>query len=124
MSAELVAHGRQQLVGKVGQPRELKRSYSAVVSTGRRHAFVDAGLDGPAAFARVRNAAGKLRQLRIGQQRRGRQVQQPRSDNAAAPPNLGHVGQIEVVLIMFRIAQRRGLGIDLALLLADVGGLQ
>ena len=53
-----------------------------------------------------------------------RQIQQPRRDHAAAPPHLGDVPQIEVVLVVLGVAQRRRLGVDRVLLLADVGVAQ
>ena len=40
------------------------------------------------------------------------QVEQPRGDHAAAPPDLGDVGEIEVVLVVLGIAQRRRFGVD------------
>ena len=54
-------------------------------------------------------------------ERRRGQVEQPRGDDAAAPPHLGDVAQVEVVLVELGFAQRRGLGVDGALALADVG---
>src|SRR5262249_20254269 len=52
------------------------------------------------------------------------QVEEPGGDHAAAPPHLGDVAQVEVVLIVLRVAQRRRLGIDLVGALADVGAAQ
>ena len=46
---------------------------------------------------------------------------QPGSNHAAPPPHLGDVGQVEVVLVVFGIAQRSRLGVDLMGLLADIG---
>ena len=57
-------------------------------------------------------------------QRGRRQVEQPGGDHAAAPPHLGDVGQIEVVLVVLGIAQRRRLGVDGMAPLADIGGAQ
>ena len=44
--------------------------------------------------------------------------------DAAAPPHLGDVAEVEVVLVVRGIAQRRRLGVDGVRLLADVGGAQ
>ena len=86
--------------------------------------LVDRGLDRPAAFAGIRNPAGKAGELGIlGERIRG-QVQQPRGDDTAASPQLGDVGQVEVVLIVLGVAQRRGLGVDRMRLLADIGRAQ
>src|SRR6202012_4662771 len=45
------------------------------------------------------------------------------TDHRAAPPHLGHVGDVDVVLVGPRVAQRGGLGVDLVLVLAHVGVL-
>ena len=60
----------------------------------------------------------------ILEQRRGREVQQPRSDDAATAPHLGDVGEVDVVLVVRGIAERRRLGVHLVRSLADVGGSQ
>ena len=52
-------------------------------------------------------------------QRAGGQVEQPRADDAAAPPELGDLGQVEVVPVVLRVAQRRRLGVDRVRLLPD-----
>ena len=52
------------------------------------------------------------------------EIEQPGSDHAAAAPDLGDVRQVEIVLIVLGIAQRRGFRIDHAGLLADIGGLE
>jgi len=55
--------------------------------------------------------APEIRERRVFDERRGREIEQPRCDNAAAPPHFGDGGQIEIVLIMFRVPERRRLGI-------------
>src|SRR5205823_3123421 len=89
---------------KSASPREVKRSYSAVVSTGT-------------------GTASSIAALIVHRGRRG-QVQQPRGDDAAAPPHLRDVAQVEVVLVEFGVAQGRRLGVDLVRLLADIGVAQ
>src|SRR5262249_46282225 len=84
MPPEFVTHGRQELVGEIGLAA---RAEPLVESRGehmRRHALVDGGLDGPAAFAGIGYAAGEFRQARVLNQRGGRQVEQPRRNHAAA----------------------------------------
>ena len=44
----------------------------------------------------------KCSSVGVFEQRRGRQVEQPGRDDAAAPPDFGDVGQVEVVLVMLR----------------------
>ena len=65
-----------------------------------------------------------LRQRRILDQCRRGKIEQPRSDHAAASPDLRDVGEVEIVLIVLGIAQRRRFGIDDAGFLADVGGFE
>ena len=114
----------RSLFWKSASPRELKRSYSAVVSTGAGTASSIAALivQRPSPESDTRPA--KLASAGILEQRGRRQVEQPRRDHAAAPPHLGDVGQVEVVLVMRGIAQRRRLGVDRVRLLADVGRLE
>ena len=90
------------------------------VSTGAGTASSIAALivQRPSPESETRPANSAARDL---DQRGRRQVQQPRGDHAAAPPHLGDVRQIEVVLVVLGVAQRRRLGVDLGLLLADVG---
>ena len=61
-----------------------------------RHGFLDRGHDGPAALAEIVDQAGELDELRVRRQGDRRQIEQPRGDHAAAPPDFGDVGQIEV----------------------------
>src|SRR4029079_13889423 len=65
-----------------------------------------------------------LRRRRTGIRGIARWARPPRLNRAAAPPHLSDVRQIEVVLIMFRVAQRRRLGVGFLVLLAHVGGAQ
>src|SRR4029077_13679367 len=80
MPAELVAHGREQLV------REIRLAPGAEpLVEGRRqhmgrHAFVDRGLDGPPAFAGVGHPAREFRQAGVLDQGRRREIEQPGSD--------------------------------------------
>ena len=90
----------------------------------RGHALVDGGLDRPAAFARVGDAPGKFAQHGILYQRRGREIEQPGRDHAAAPPDLYNVGEVKVVFVVLGIAQRRRFCIDCAGLRADIGGFE
>src|ERR1700722_14034548 len=68
--------------------------------------------------------AGKLGKSGFRKQRGGGEIQQPRGDYASAPPDFGDIREIEIVLIVFGVAQRRGLGVDCVILLANVGGAQ
>ena len=91
----------------------------------RRHALLDGGLDRPAALAGIGDPSGEARQRRILRQRLGRQIQQPRGDDAAAAPHFGDLRHIERVLEQARVGERRGLGVLAALVIqADVGVLE
>ena len=76
---------------------------------GRRHRLVHGRLHGPAAFAAIIHLAAELLQvLRFGQ-RDGGQVQQPGRHHAAAPPDLGDIGDIDVeTFILRQVLVRRG----------------
>ena len=115
VSAELKAHGREQFVLEVRLAARGEAFVERRGEHGHRHAFVDGGLDRPAAFARIRDSAREFGERGIFDQRGRRQVEQPRGDHAAAPPHLGDVAQVEVVLVVLGVAQRRRLGVDLVL---------
>ena len=70
---------------------------------------------------RNRHAAAECVEGRRDRQRVGGEVEQPRRHDAAAPPDLGHRRQVDLVLVELGVAQRRGLGVDLAPGLPDVG---
>ena len=89
--------------------------------TGGGHALLDSGVDRPATLARVRHAAGEVGQVRRGGQGGGGEVDQPRADHRAAPPHLGDVRHVDLVLVVLRVAQRRRLGVDLPLAPPGVG---
>src|SRR5712664_1543314 len=124
MTAELKTHGRQKLCGEF--PFATRRE--ALVERFAQHRSRRAGLYGgenrPAAFAGVRDAAGETLERWLLEKRNRREVEQPGSNDAAAAPDFGDIGEVEIVLVMFRIAQRRGFGIGLVMLLADIGVLE
>ena len=79
--------------------------YSAVSQHRRRHALVDRGDGRPPALTRIRHAAAELLELGRLVERDGRQVEQPGRDDAAAPPDLGDRGDVDVVHVELRIAR-------------------
>ena len=91
---------------------------------GHGNGFVDGGFDRPAAFAGIGDAAFEIGQGRVFHQRGGGEVEQPGGDDAAAPPDFGDVADVEIVLVVFRVAERSGFGIDLVHMLADVGAVE
>ena len=97
VAAELVAHRRQQLVGEVG----LAARAEALVEGGgqdvRRDAFVDRRpgcVQRPSPESETRPAK-RCRARGSPASACGGQVEQPRRDDAAAPPHLGDVGRLK-----------------------------
>ena len=64
MAAELEAHGREELVLEVGLAARAEALVERRGEHGRGDGLVDGGLDRPAAFAGVGDAAGELRRAR------------------------------------------------------------
>ena len=122
--AEAEAHRRQRAVAELALAARLEARVEAGRDDGGGDALVDGGQHGPAPFARVRDAAGEALELGVLGQRLGGEVQQPRGDHAAAPPDLRDLGDRQVVHVGLGIAQRRRLGVVLLLLGADVGALE
>ena len=112
MAAELVTKRGQYFVGEVVLAAGAEAFEQRGTKDWSRNRLVDGGIKSPPAFPGIGDAARELRQVRVIEQRLGCQIQKPRRDHTAATPNLGHVRQIDVVLIMFRIAQRRRFSID------------
>ncbi len=96
MAAEAEAHGRQHFLA---ESLLLPRAEAGVERGGQhigRNRFLDRRLDGPAALAGILDKAGEMSELRIARQGRRAEIEQPGRDHAAAPPDLGDVGQVEL----------------------------
>src|SRR6187431_1979969 len=78
MTAELLAHGRQQLVGVTGVAARLEAAEQRGADHGRGDAFVDGRSQRPAPFARIGHAALECVELRVVLERTRGQVEQPR----------------------------------------------
>src|SRR5206468_12792983 len=92
VAAELIAHGREQLVGEV---RLAARAEAFIVGggeDGRRYRFVDGRPDRPPPLAGIGYAPLEALERGVLDERRRRQVEQPGGDDAPAPPHLGDVG--------------------------------
>src|SRR5262249_16325899 len=122
--AELEAHRREELVLVIGLAARGEARVERGREDRRRNRLLDGALDGPAALARVGDAAGEVLQGRIGRERGRREIEEPGGDDAAAPPDLGDVAEVEVILVVLVVAERRGLRVDGALGLAGVGRAQ
>src|SRR3954469_22264547 len=99
MPAKLEAHGRHQLVGEISLAARRETLIQRGAEHRHRHGFVDGSGNSPAALARIRYPPLEVLQLRAVEQRQGGQVEQPRSNDAAAPPDFSHVWQVELVLV-------------------------
>ena len=72
MPAELVAHGRQQLVAEVRLAARAEALVQRGGENGRRHRLVDRGLDRPPPLAGIRHAPLEALERRVLDERRGR----------------------------------------------------
>src|SRR5215470_6784480 len=111
----------RSLFAKSASPRELKRSYRDVVRTGAGTASSIAALmvhrPSPESETRPANFWSSGSSTSADAVRSS-------SHDAASSPNLSDIAQVQVVLIMFGIAQRCGLGVDGIRLLPDIGAAQ
>src|SRR5579864_1347942 len=105
MATKFIPHCRQELVGKVRLAARTEPLVKRRSENRGWYRFVDRSLNRPASFARVGDATGKFRKIRILQEGRGGQIQQPRGDHTSPTPDLRDVSQIHIVLIVLRIAQ-------------------
>src|SRR5580692_4055813 len=95
MRAETLAHRGQYFLRESMIAARTKACVERRREHIRRHRLVDRGHDGPAAFAGVFDEALEAVEFRILRQRARRQIEQPGTDDAAAPPYFGDVGQVE-----------------------------
>lgn len=100
MAAESVTHGGQELVGEGGFALRGEAVEQRRGEHRRRNAGIDRGLERPAAFAGIGDAAAELGERRIVLQRAGGEIEQPGADDAAVAPDFGHGGQVDVELIV------------------------
>src|SRR5208283_2155678 len=121
MSAKLEAHRREQFVLVIGFATRGESCVERRGQNGGRNGFVDRRADGPPPFTGIRNSSCKTAQARILGKSRRRQIKKPGRHDAAAPPELSYICQVEVILVMFGMSQWRCLGIDFMIGLPDVG---
>src|SRR5271165_6572869 len=125
MAAELEAHGGQNFVGEVGFSARSEALVERLGEDGSWRAGFDGGQDGPAAFAGIGNFAAEFFEGGGIEQGDGGEIEQPGSDNATAAPDFGDVSEVEVVLVVLGVTERRGFGVGFALVgFAGVGVLQ
>ncbi len=109
VAAEAVAHRGEDLLRKgVRLPRAEARIERRRQHLGR-HRLVHRGVDGPAAFAGVLDMARIAVERAVARQRLRGEIEQPGGDDAAAPPDLGDVGDVEVEPVF--LGQRLAVGV-------------
>jgi hypothetical protein len=120
VAAELKAHGGKNFGGEIAFAARCEALEERRGQDRRGGSRFDRRENGPAAFARIRDAAGETLKRRLFQKRDGGEIEQPGGDNAAAAPNFGDVGEIEIILIVFGIAKWCSFRIVLALSFSGV----
>ena len=124
MAAEALPHRGEDAVAEVG----LAARGEPVEERGGEHrhwyALLDRGLHRPSALAGVAHVARVLVERRASRAAPRGQVEQPRGDHRAAPPELGDGRDVELVLVEVGVAQRRRLGVRLLRVQADVRVLE
>src|SRR5438876_679017 len=124
VSAELKAHGgqnfgREIILAARREPLEQRRRQHRGGSS-----RFDGGENGPAPFAGVGDAAGKAFESWLIEKRNSSQVEKPRCDYAAAAPDFRNICEVEIILIVLRIAQGSGFCVGVAMGFAGVGVLE
>src|SRR6185437_13270892 len=102
VAAKAEPHRRQHLFCEVVL---LARTEAGVKRGGQhicRDRLLDRGLNGPATLAGILDVAGELIQLRILHQSGGAEIEQPRRDDAAAPPDLGDIRHVQNEALVLR----------------------
>src|SRR5215831_10184131 len=95
MPAEAGAHCRENLFGEgVVFPRAEAREQGRGQDF-RGYRLVDCGIDGPAAFTGILDKARIVVERVVFSESSCGEVEQPGRDDAAAPPDLGNVGDVE-----------------------------
>ena len=91
MSSELKSHRGRKPVGKVRLAARAESRIKRRAQHGGRHIFIDCRLDRPPAFSAIRHTSTECCERRILGQGGRCQIQQPRGDDAAAPPDFRDV---------------------------------
>ena len=113
MAAERIAHRGEHTVSELGFSTRGETVEERRGEDRNGDALLDRGLQGPAALAGVADAAGVvLEHRRLVQRLRG-EVEEPGGDHRPPAPELRDRGEVELVTVVVRVAQGRGLGVGL-----------
>src|SRR6188768_1764590 len=121
VAAELTPHRGKKPVGEIvviarAETREQRRR-----EHGHGHARVDGGVDRPTALPGIRDFADEGIEAWVARERGAREIEQPRTHDAAMAPELRDRGEVEVVLQMRALhGVRRRFGIRVRRALARV----
>jgi len=97
VTAEAEPHRGEDLVGEVRLARaDMNRSYSAVVRMGAGAPTSIAAMLVQRPSPESETRPSKPREVTAAQERFGGQVQQPRGDHAASPPDFGHRRDVDL----------------------------
>src|SRR5260370_228569 len=124
VAAKLKSHGGKEFGRKFVFPARNKTLEQRCRENRCWRRRFDSRKDRPASLTGIRYSSGKSLKGWLLQQRNRRQVEKPAGHYTASPPHFGYIGQREVVSVIFRIAQRGGLGIHFASSAARVGVLE
>ena len=113
MAAELLAHRREDPIAEVALATGREAFEEGGGEDVGRHRLVDGRQGRPPALARIRDPPREALQLRITVQGVSREVEQPQGDHAAAPPQLGDLAGVDLVLVVLGIGERGRLRIGL-----------
>jgi hypothetical protein len=102
MSAESLAHRRKNFFCKCMLATRAKARVERRGQDCGGDCLIDGGLDSPARLSGILDEPLIGTQRRILGESRGREIQQPRCDDAAAAPNLRYIGDVEMQAIRFR----------------------
>src|SRR5689334_14977682 len=104
MTAELVAHRREDAVREVRCASRRETLGEGDAQHRSRYALVDRSRERPAPLARIGDTPREASEVWAVEKRRGGEIEQPRGDHAAPAPQLGNLREVELVLVVLGFA--------------------
>lgn len=99
MAAELLPHGGEHLVGELVATSAVESAVESGGEDGCWDSLLDCVEHGPAPFTGIGDPPGEAVKGWVLDERGRCQVEEPGGDDAAATPQLGYLGDVEVVLV-------------------------